>query len=107
MAEDRAGQVCPCGAPVTVAPCEGCGEPLKIQGRVFGVCARPGCAHQIHVSRHEVRFVAPPPPKVTDEALRLQALADEYVAFNPYADAVTLHNFAGWLAGRAASSGDA
>lgn len=49
---------CPCGAVVNVAPCEGCGRPLTIGGSVFGVCARPDCDGQVHVSRNPVRVGA-------------------------------------------------
>lgn len=57
---------CVCGAPVSIAPCEGCGHPLKIQGRVFGVCARPDCVGEIHVSRNPVRYKDALPPAVAE-----------------------------------------
>lgn len=59
---DRLAAQCPCGASVTVAPCEGCGRPLRIGGSVFGVCARPDCDDQVHVSRNPVRVVSPTDP---------------------------------------------
>lgn len=39
---------------------------------------------------------------VYSDALALQRLVDEFRKFNPYADQVSLHNFAGWLAARGA-----